>query len=202
LVVASVATAMLAPAASAQDTLQLVNYVANINNGSFFVGDANGLLNGTPIIMACVDSTVDVSFGQSWNVNIVSLSDPSALNGLLPGVTGTDFQADYILAMQFNGTLPNDADLDQAIWNFDQPSSFPLDVTQQNLQNAALAGVGSYNFGNAYMLLPDPSGSGQIFEFGEMTEIPEPATPWLAALFGAMALWISRIRTKRGQAAL
>ncbi len=201
---------MLAPSAAAQDTLELVNYVAGINNGNFYVGAANGVLEGNNIIMTCVDPADEVSFGQSWTVTIVPLSNPSALdNTILPGVTGLDFQADFLLSQEFDGDNPNDSEVHQAIWNFADPSAFPLTTAEQALQTAAYDGVGDYDFSQAYLLVPTQAGSnqqyaGQVFEYGAVqpTDVPEPATPWLVAIFGATALWIRSARAKRRQAVL
>jgi hypothetical protein len=162
-------------------TLEFNGYPAGISDGQHYVGLAAGELNGVDILMWCVDP-IQVITNNTWDVNVYSLANPAALNGLLPGVTGQDFQAMFLLAQGFNNAS-GDAGIQHEIWWFADPGDYPLTAGQQAEVASTRASVGLYNFSGAYLLDPKYQGSGgQLFEYGNASPtVPEPAT---LALFG------------------
>lgn len=158
------------------------------SDGHFFVGLASGTLGGTPVNMFCIDALDDVSPGQSWTVNKLSLNTAgpiiTPLNPAYPSLTVQDYQAMILLGDQFTGSNPLDSELQHAIWSFSNPSSFPLtgDTQAQTLKADALASVGGYDFSNAFVLVPTSTINGsaaaaQIFEMGAASALAAGATP-------------------------
>lgn len=178
-----------------------VTYNGNLtgwNDGSHMVGKVSLTILGQGTVVAwCVDSLTTITQGQTWDANILSLSDLSGLDNLLPGVSADELRAAFLLGEQFGVSQIADSNLQHAVWNFGNPSAYPLSVTELALQNGALAAVGSRDFRYAYLAMPT-SGSGQPHQFGETGEVPEPAT---MALFGSglLALGMAGRRARRRQ---
>jgi len=183
------------------------------SDGHFFVGLAGGTLGGTPVNMFCIDALDDVSPGQSWSVNKLSLNTSvpitTPLNPAYPSLTVQDYQAMILLGDQFTGSNPLDSELQHAIWSFSNPSSFPLtgDTEAQTLKADALASVGGYNFSDAFVLVPTSTINGtssapQIFEMGAATVLPPaapgaPAPPITACIAFAAVVILQAFRSRR-----
>jgi hypothetical protein len=181
--------AFTAPAA----TLEFNGYPAGITDGQYYVGQAAGGLDRVDILMWCVDP-LHLITNNNWDVTIYSLANPAALTGLLPNVTGQDFQAMFLLGLGFNNTS-GDVDIQHEIWSFADPGDYPLTAGQQADVTSALASVGMYSFTGAYLMDPTYSNSGgQLFESGTVSTTPEPAT---FALFGVGLLGVVFIRRRR-----
>jgi hypothetical protein len=153
-------------------------YPWGLNDGSYYVGDAAGTLGTNNIVMWCVDPLHEIMLSP-WNVDVVSLASPGVeLNGLL-GLTVADYETMFLLGQQFTNTNQTiDVALQHEIWSFANPSAYPLSVAEQGQKDAALATIGDYDFLGADVLVPqgDPSGwTGQVFETGTATMVPEPA---------------------------
>ena len=158
------------------ETLAFNGYPWGLNDGSFYVGDAAGTLGTNNIVMWCVDPLHEITLSP-WDVTVVSLANPIGLNGL--PLTVADYEAMFLLGQQFTNTNQTiDVALQHEIWSFANPSAYPLTVAEQGQKNDAIAAIGGYNFLGADVLVPqgDPSGwTGQVFETGTATMVPEPA---------------------------
>jgi hypothetical protein len=176
---------------------------AGFSDGNFYVGDASGTLGGSDITMWCVDPAHIIS-ASSWDVTVVSLANPVGLAGLL-GLTVDDYKAMFLLGKQFTNTSQSaDVSLQHEIWWFAAPGSYPLNASQQTAVNTALATVGSYNWTNAYVLVPTGNQSGwkgQIFDEGSVGKVPGVPEPVTFVLLGSglLGLGLIRFRCNRTQ---
>ena len=167
--------------------------------------DTGQFITGNPFNMWCNDPLDDVYIGSSWSVNEVSLNIASPDSTILstpynpgyPHLTVQDYQAMFLLGSQFTGNVTADAELQDAIRNFSEPIAYPLNSTTQALQAAALDSAGSYNFSNAYVLVPSApypelDGAAQLFETGTASALGHsipgaPAPPLIVCIaFGAV----------------
>jgi len=210
--IAFAAVVGLSVSSQAQQTLTL----SSASSEPGYVGNDTGyFITGNPFNMWCIDSLDNVGIGSSWSVNQVSLNiaspDTTILstpyNSGFPHLTVQDYQAMFILGTQFTGNTTTDTPLQDAIWNFADPSSYSLNSTAQALQTAALASVGSYDFSNAYVLVPSApypafDGSAQLFETGSLSALSSssapgaPAPPMTACLAFAGILALQALRSR------
>lgn len=116
--------ALCVPVAQA-DSVTLTG-VNGVNDGHYYVSPYFGTLNGTPVTLFCVDFRNRVSIGQTWQVNLSTITNLSNLSntryGSLPNAL-TLYQQAAWLVTQF-ATHPNDyVNLQYALWNLFTPSA-------------------------------------------------------------------------------
>lgn len=104
--------------------------------GGFYVGDLLGNLNGTLITFVCDDFLHEVNFGESWNVDIVTIGGSNS-----PRFSDVGKYLDaFWLIDQLPSSPTQTASIQQAIWELFDPA-MPLTAPQASYwYNLALQG--------------------------------------------------------------
>ncbi len=138
----------------------------------------------TLVDMSCLNFDREVSIGQSWNANPVSVASISP-TAVIDGETGTDILADAYLYNQYAAAIGNaqlTSDIQFAIWSIMDPTGVAgesgYDANAATLAAAALRvapTLPSSTFANDDVFVPSDSypngGEPQLF----MTDPPPPA---------------------------
>ena len=166
----------------------------------------------TLVDMSCLNFNREVSIGQSWNANPISVASISP-TAVIDGESGTDFLADAYLYNQYAAAAGNaqlTSDIQFAIWHIMDPTDVAAesgyDTNAANLAAAALAEVPilpASTFANDVVFVPTNYTAGsepQLF----MTDPPPPAItpePTSLVLLGTGLLGaVGFMRRKRAQA--
>jgi hypothetical protein len=158
-------------------------------SGSYAFGDSNGYgippyggtLNGQTESFFCVDFSHDIKAGDTWNVNITSLTGSSFGSTRL----GAGSQSTYLLMaylitqMMGPGLSQSQIAADQyAIWSFSGGPANPYGNTSAII-TAALAGMTASGFtGQGWEILTPTGSVGQEF----LVHVPEPGVALLLVL--------------------
>jgi hypothetical protein len=96
-------------------------YASGENNGSYYVGLTQGIINGQSFYMFCDDFEDEISVPVSYDVTVVGLTASTFTSDEL-GLTLTQLQQQTTLGVNFgltpSGNSQADSDTQQAIWNY------------------------------------------------------------------------------------
>lgn len=172
---------LLAVLSCSASIITYVGPVSGANDGQFFTGPVNLLVDGNPVIAACLN--FDVAAAATWVGTVVPLSD-------IPVVDRLPFLEAEWLFQQFDvngqGLWPN---IQHGIWDL-FGGSYADGVSWDNL---ALANYLSINPSLAAVIIPDPKLSSQEF-IGLVTSAPEPVT---MGMMGLGLIAVSLLMRKR-----
>ena len=148
------------------DTFTLVGSSGVTSSNGLIVGPLSGLLNSAGVSVVCTDFDHHVSFGQTWNVQVLTFND-------LSGTLLHQYQEVAWLNTQFAlNPTSSWGDIQFAAWRLF--SNDPTLVTAGSdfwLAQAQAQNFSNFDFSNFRILLPTGS-EGQ----GVITTVPEPAT--------------------------
>jgi hypothetical protein len=180
------------PRASFADTLELTGtggqQVDGVNIYPYYMTVTGPGGSDTLVGMSCLNFNREISVGQTWNVNVYSVSSiaPSAT---IDSESGVDILADAYLYNQYAAAAGNaqlTSDIQFAIWDIMDPSGVSgesgFDSNAQSLANAALSVANSSNlntsqFKNDYLFVPSGSySSGEPQDF-MASPLPSAITP-------------------------
>ncbi|MGA2714642.1 MAG: PEP-CTERM sorting domain-containing protein [Bryobacteraceae bacterium] len=124
-----------------------------VSNGAYYVLPYQISINGQAYAADCYDFFDDVTIGQSWQANELSLdqvADSGAFSGSTGHGAGTNALADYEevawLSSQATPTPQSRIDLQEAIWNVFDPGIFIVTTgIQQYLDHLAAAHGANYD---------------------------------------------------------
>jgi len=186
------------------------------NDGSYYVGLTTGVLHdltantySDAFQMFCVDFNHDISgLPVYYNINIESILGPGEPDPNPPGLglSLTTLQTQALLGADFNGTLPNDSDVQHDIWNLSYTGNGPLPFTPPTanmttlLDNATNA-LATSNFSNAYLFdIVDADGQAFMpivpggFNNSSQPPVPEPGT---LAMLGLGLIGLGSLKLRR-----
>ena len=178
-------------AASAQTaSMQFVNGGTH-DDGHYYVGNYNGLENGAPVTLNCVDFFHEVSNGQVWTANTTNLGSGSLANTRFGNAGVSNYQKQAYLTTFYPSAMSNNAEvvaIQHAIWSFyfSPPSAFPSYIQTDLSHTGGITDAGYWvnlanaNYGNQapgfynqFTILSDVANPGTQ-EF--LTTTPEPTS--------------------------
>jgi hypothetical protein len=180
---------------------------ANSTGESTYNGYATATIGGIPMQDVICDDFDHTTYVPSSS-NLIY--DYSSLTGVEPlqyarfqGIQSYETAAVLLteLEAQVNPSANTVTDYQYALWNLFTPGSAPANLTQQNLENAALSLVQSdspmatASYSQLVIYTPTGPYAGNQEFLGLQTPTPEPAT-WLLLLSGS-ALLAVRSRSRR-----
>ena len=165
-------------------------------NGGYGIPPYGGTLNGQSEAFYCVDFSTPIHGGQSWQVNVTSLTGSNFSLTRLGNQTAY-LEMAWLITQMMSTTSQLQRALDQyAIWSFTGgPNPYG---TNSSLVAAALAAVQGGFSGQGWAILTPTGSAGQ--EFLIFVGVPEPAE-LLMLLIGLTVLAFAT-RKKQARAAL
>jgi len=160
-------------------SLTVEPYASNENNGSFYVGLTEGVIDGQTFYMFCNDANDEIHVPTSYNVTVVSLATNSFGGDPGLGLSLTDLQQQATLGLNF-GTTPSgnsqaDSDAQQDIWNYTGGSYTP-DSGMRADTAVMQATYQTNNYSGSYLLDVTSEPGEQAFMPVTSTATPEPVS--------------------------
>jgi hypothetical protein len=167
-------------AALVGDTVALTvePYASGENNGSYYVGLTEGVIDGQTFYMFCNDFQNEITVPTTYDVTVVSLLGGAFTSDSL-GLSLSQLQQQATLGLNFgttpSGNSPADSDTQQAIWNYTGANYTP-DSGMQADTTAMLATYQSANYSGSYLLDVTSEPGEQAFMPVASTTTPEPVS--------------------------
>jgi hypothetical protein len=153
-------------------------YASGENNGSFYVGLTQGVIDGQTFYMFCNDFQDEISVPTTYDVTVVSLLGSAFTSDTL-GLSLAQLQQQAALGLNFgstpSGNTQADADTQQAIWNYTGATYTP-DSGMQADTAAMLATYQNANYSGSYLLDVTAEPGQQAFMPVGSSTTPEPVS--------------------------
>jgi hypothetical protein len=179
LAILSLSLISLVPRASFADTLTLTSATSVVDGVyvypyQFTVTGPGG--TNTNVTLSCLNFDREISFGETWTVNTLSISSIDTAAGksaIYDGESGLQYVEDAWLFNQYNTAAGSNSEIQYAIWSIMDPgtinssnssydNSGAFDATAQHLAAQAAtmaASLPASYFANDLALLPSAAGS-------------------------------------------
>jgi hypothetical protein len=199
LVVVSLALGISARASTIPVTFLGAN--TGVNNGTDFVLPYQLNVNGTLFDATCYDIFDEVSTGETWNADELTVdqaaatgqfsSDPDALN---------KYKEIGFLSQQVTNSAQDQIDLQEDVWNVFAPGRYEVTAGMQSYMNLLTpSAFTTFDFSTVLFLEdanPTESSRVQSFVIDPPTSAPEPATVVLIGS-GVLLIGIGKIRKRK-----
>lgn len=181
------------PGATKADTVYVDGSYA-FANGNYGIPPYGGTLNGQSEQFFCVDFTTNIWGGESWQVNVTSLTGSNFSLTKLGNQTSY-LEMAWLITQMMSSTSQLQKAMDQyAIWSFSGgPNPY---LSNSTLVAAALAAVQGGFTGQGWEILSPTGSAGQ--EFLIFVGVPEPAES-LMLIIGLAVLAFATRKSRRGQ---
>jgi hypothetical protein len=181
--------------------LTFVGAGTGVTNGADYVLPYQLTVNGVLVNAICYDVFDEVTAGQTWTANELTL-DQAAVAGQFHA--GPNALAEYkeigFLSRQVTASPQNQIDLQQDIWNVFAPGRYAVTAGMQSYLNLlATSAFTSFDFGSVRFLEDINQGSGraQAFVIDPPPSVPEPGT---VMLFGGGMLLVFAVKFRNSRA--
>jgi len=181
------------PGATKADTVYVDGSYA-FAKGNYGIPPYGGTLNGQSEQFFCVDFTTNIWGGESWQVNVTSLTGSNFSLTKLGNQTSY-LEMAWLITQMMSSTSQLQKAMDQyAIWSFSGgPNPY---LSNSTLVAAALAAVQGGFTGQGWEILSPTGSAGQ--EFLIFVGVPEPAEA-LMLILGLAVLAFATRKSRHGQ---
>jgi hypothetical protein len=154
-------------------------YASGENNGSYYVGLTQGVIDGQTFYMYCNDFQDEITVPTTYDVTVVSLATSSFTGDPGLGLSLSNLQQQATLGLNF-GTTPSgnsqaDSDTQQAIWNYSGGNYTP-DAGMTADTAAMLATYLTNNYSGSFLLDITSEPGEQAFMPVASATAPEPVS--------------------------
>jgi len=153
-------------------------YASGENNGSFYVGLTQGVIDGQTFYMFCDDFQDEINVPTTYDVTVVSLSSGAFTSDAL-GLSLAQLQQQATLGVNFgstpSGNSQADTDAQQAIWNYTGATYTP-DSGMQADTATMLAAYQNATYSGSYLLDVTSEPGQQAFMPVSSVTAPEPVS--------------------------
>lgn len=179
---------LLAVLSCSASTVSYIGQVSNANDGQYFTGPSNLLVDGAPTIAVCINFNIAVA--AVWQATVESLSD-------IPASDRTPFlEAEWLFKQFDSNAQVYWPEIQHGIWNL-FGGSFNDGLYWDNL---ATTNYGSIDPAMAAVLIPEPKGVSQEF-LGLVTVpvVPPPTQapePMAALMIGSGLVGLALVKRR------
>jgi hypothetical protein len=170
-----------------------------VNDGADYVMPYQLNINGVLTDATCYDIFDNVTGGQSWTANALTLNQAAATGQFGGGVNSlSGYEEVAFLSLQTTNSSQNQVDLQHDIWNVFGSDTYSVTTGMQHyLDMLATPAYANFDFGRV-LFLEDVSRRerAQAFVIDPPTASPEPGTIVLIGA-GALLIGIGRIRRQK-----
>ena len=166
-------------AASAQTVSMKFVDGGSVTDGHYYVGNYDGLENGAPVTLNCVDYFHEVSNGQVWTANVTNLGSGNLANTRFGNAGLSNYQKQAYLTTFYASAGGNSAEvvaIQHAIWSFyfHAPSAFDSYIVTDLSHTTGITDAGYWvNLANANYANQAP---GFYNHFQIITDVANPGT--------------------------
>ena len=180
-------------------SVTFISAPTGVNDGVDYVMPYQLKVNGILTDATCYDMFDNVTGGQSWTANALTLNQAAASGQFSGGADAlTGYKEVGFLALQATNSPQNQIDLQHDIWNVFASGTFAVTTGMQHyLDLLATPDYANFDFGRV-LFLEDVSRTGraQAFVVDPSTASPEPGTIVLMGA-GALLIGIGTIRRQK-----
>ncbi len=172
-------------------------YASGENNGAYYVGLTEGIINGQSFLMYCVDFADEISVPITYNVTVEGLT-ASTFTGDHMGLTLSQLRQINTLGLNFGDSIPGvkqtNINSQELIWNY-SGATYPLNADMTALRNSMLSSYSSRNYSNSF-LLESGHGLQDFMPVDSKGTVPEPGS-LLISVWGLGLIVIGWRRRKK-----
>ena len=170
-----------------------------VNDGADYVLPYQLNINGILTDATCYDIFDNVTGGESWTANALTLNQAAATGQFSgSGDSLSSYKEVGFLSLQTTNSPQDQIDLQHDIWNVFAAGTYTVTTGMQHyLDLLATPAYANFDFGRV-LFLEDVNGTGraQAFVIDPPTASPEPGTIMLMGA-GALLIGIGRIRRQK-----
>jgi hypothetical protein len=145
-------------------SLTVEPYSSGQNNGQYYVGLTEGIINGQSFYMYCVDPLHLISVPTTYSVMVEGLTS-TTFTGDHIGLSLSQLQEQATVGLNFGnkpGKLQVDIDAQDLIWDIANPGMYSQDLGMLAMMSVMQATYGGRNYSGSFFL--NPVAGGQAFD--------------------------------------
>ncbi len=175
---------VLLPCSSYASLIQYVGPVSNANDGQFFTGPSNLLIDGKPVVAVCI--SFDITVASTWQGEVEALSAVQPPSAEIPYLEAAWLFQEFFVSPQSDW-----AGIQHAIW--DHFGASYTDPGALSFSALADANYGFIDPSRVTLIIPDQKRASQTFLM--VGDAPEPGTYMLFA--SGLGLIVLALKRKR-----